>query len=310
MPDASGYPADTSAAPDRGAPEEDAGCEPCESERVLFGGCAGGDLVTPCVDGVFGEPFCLNPDAGLADASTDGAEYDAAADAGYDSGWDAGQFGDSGPDPHSDLYEGTQGLSDADLKDALYEIVKIHTGLGYDAAREVMFSDIDNDDGWVECVYTGKRVETTCIPPSSVMNTEHTWPQSKGASAEPARSDLNHLYPVDSSANSRRSNNDFGWVVDVTWTEGGSKSGTDANGEVVFEPRDQHKGNAARSIFYFSIRYQMPVPRAEEEALKVWNHLDPPDDTEHARNSKIEGYQGTRNPFVDHPEFADRISDF
>jgi endonuclease I len=188
--------------------------------------------------------------------------------------------------------------------------VKDQTTLGYDQARPVIFEDVDNEGGWVECVYTGKRVQTTGVPPSDVMNTEHSWPQSKGASAEPARGDLNHLYPVDSGANSRRSNNDYGWVVNATWTAGGSKSGADAKGNVVFEPRDPHKGNAARSIFYFSIRYRMPVPQDEEEALKVWNHLDPPDEKERARNTKIEGYQHTRNPFVDHPEFVDRIADF
>jgi endonuclease I len=54
----------------------------------------------------------------------------------------------------------------------------------------------------------------------------------------------------------------------------------------------------------------MPIPQDEEEALKVWNHLDPPDEKERVRNGRIEEHQNTRNPFVDHPEFADRIGDF
>ncbi|MFA6890165.1 MAG: endonuclease, partial [Bacilli bacterium] len=41
--------------------------------------------------------------------------------------------------------------------------------------------------------------------------------------------------------------------------------------------------------------------------LLTWNQLDPVDDFERNRNDVIYGYQGNRNPFVDHPEFADMI---
>jgi len=315
---------DAAPSPDVGVPDgsgvpdaavTDGGREPCGADRVQYGACPGGDLVTPCEGGWYGAPYCLVYDGGPVDAAPDtcgaGAEdCGAIPDAGYDGGWDVGPFPDAGPDPYASLYQGTGDLSDQDLKDKLYDLVKGHTALGYDNAREALFSDVDNESGWVECVYTGIRVQTTGIPSSSVMNTEHSWPQSKGADVEPERSDLNHIYPTDSKANSHRGNTDYGWVNTATWTEGGSKFGMGYGGFNVFEPRDVHKGNAARSIFYFSIRYRLPVAQEVEDTLKIWNHLDPPDDREQARNTTAEGYQHTRNPFVDHPEFADRIADF
>ena len=34
----------------------------------------------------------------------------------------------------------------------------------------------------------------------------------------------------------------------------------------------------------------------------MWHFEDPPDKIEEARNSMIEQAQGSRNPFIDHPE--------
>jgi endonuclease I len=43
------------------------------------------------------------------------------------------------------------------------------------------------------------------------------------------------------------------------------------------------------------------------EVLLAWHELDPVDDFEMNRNDLIETYQGNRNPFIDHPEFVDKI---
>ena len=40
--------------------------------------------------------------------------------------------------------------------------------------------------------------------------------------------------------------------------------------------------------------------------LLAWHQADPPDAAEAARNDVIQGFQGNRNPFVDHPEWATR----
>jgi endonuclease I len=66
----------------------------------------------------------------------------------------------------------------------------------------------------------------------------------------------------------------------------------------------------ARAMFYMSVRYWMPLDDDMEEDLRVWNVLDPVDDSERERNERIKAIQGNRNPFIDDPELVDQITDF
>lgn len=220
---------------------------------------------------------------------------------------------------YEDIYQNTTfNLYDEDLKIVLNEYVKNHTSLGYKLARQKMFETIDDLGGdTIECVYTGRKIETKSIPDVNTQhfNTEHTWPQETFDSKEPMRSDLYNLYPTDELANSKRANYPFGHVIsNITWAVGGSKLGENFLGKIVFEPRDQHKGNVARSIFYFIIRYPQNfgnfIDSTQEDVLRLWNKLDPVDEREQRRNDSISFYQGKRNPFIDHPEFVERIWSF
>ncbi len=214
-------------------------------------------------------------------------------------------------------YDGTRNLWGEDLKDALTSIIDGHTSLGYTLARDHMYGSIDNVDGWVECVYTGRTAffNTREGATANGFNCEHTWPQSFSNEDEPMRSDIFHLYPTDETANSKRANLDFGIVVSQTWGVGGSKLGTDSDGQTVFEPRDAHKGNVARTHFYYIIRYDgnynLYVDAAKMEAhFRSWHVSDPVDSAEEQRNEDIFDLQHNRNPFIDHPALVDRISSF
>ena len=114
----------------------------------------------------------------------------------------------------------------------------------------------------MKCVYTDREVPGGKLPNNATMNVEHTWPQSKGATGQ-AKSDLHHLFPTDSKANSTRGSFPFGEVVTVKWTQDGSKFGLDANGNQVFEPPDEHKGNVARALMYFATEYSNNITSAE-----------------------------------------------
>ncbi|MDI6809162.1 MAG: endonuclease [Candidatus Eisenbacteria bacterium] len=213
-------------------------------------------------------------------------------------------------DYSSPYYDSTQGLIDEELKTAIFNLVNGHTDLGYNLARDRMFDTIDNVNGTVECVYIGQVINAVnrTEAQNQGFNTEHTWPQSLGAEGT-AKSDLNHLFPTDAIPNNVRANYPFGKVVNPTWQNGGSKLGTDSYGSVVFEPRDVHKGDVARAMFYFSIRYNNPYSflNQQEAILRTWNKDEPVSQKEANRNNAIQGYQGKRNPFIDHPEFPDRI---
>jgi len=124
---------------------------------------------------------------------------------------------------------------------------------------------------------------------------------------------LHNLFPVSSSANGIRGNIDFGYVDHKTYAPcAESKKGfsKDGGSQKYFEPPDVHKGNVARALFYFSIRYLISINDEEENTLRLWNKLDPVDDTEKEHNERIYEFQKDRNPFVDFPDLVDSISNF
>lgn len=163
-------------------------------------------------------------------------------------------------------------------------------------------------------------------PSSMIINVEHTAAQSwfKGRYyAGVAKADLHHLYPSDSRANSMRGHFAFGEVHRIKnvpkcfddegqsiSTESKLGAGNDKGGELVFEPPTAHKGNVARALFYFSVRYDFPLKPSLEDTLRRWHKLDPVDQTKVERNNAIARIQGNRNPFIDHPEYADQIANF
>ncbi|TDP55399.1 endonuclease I [Bacteriovorax stolpii] len=204
-----------------------------------------------------------------------------------------------------------------------------HRVLGYDGARKVLFGKLhleeSNGKTFIRDVYchktfsSGAGVKPGAIPNSNQINCEHTWPQSKFTGSFPKdmqKSDLHHLFPTDSKANSVRGNYDF---ADISQDNGAlagdceaSKSGSsnDGGSDDLFEPPTEHKGNVARAIFYFSVRYKIKVPAAEERVLRKWNEIDPVDDAEMERNNQIQEAQGNRNPFIDFPNLANYINKF
>lgn len=153
------------------------------------------------------------------------------------------------------------------------------------------------------------------IPNHTVMNCEHTWPQSKfnrRHSRGLQKTDLHHLYPVYSRANSSRGNLPFGEVSqDRNSICQASRRGPAYNtGATSYEPPDEHKGNVARAVFYFAVRYRLDISQGEEEYLRRWHQLDPVDEAELARNQRIYEIQGNRNPFIDDADLISYIKDF
>lgn len=227
-------------------------------------------------------------------------------------------------------YTQAEGQTGSALLSTLNRIIARHTDLGYDRARDVMFSQVDDldDDNVVIGVYSGKLAEGVNDRRTAMdrghMNAEHTWPQSKGAEGA-AKADLHHLFPADADVNSRRSSFPFGEVKSVSWTgpdQGGtgevSLLGANDRGATVFEPRNSEKGNVARALMYFYTCYainQSSKPsldnfNVELPVLLKWHAQDPVDEKERARNDAVYQAQGNRNPYVDHPEYVSAVGAF
>jgi deoxyribonuclease I len=218
----------------------------------------------------------------------------------------------------ADPFTGLEGLKGDSLLSRLNSIIARHKSLGYNEARDQLFNLVDdpNNNNTVECLYTGRVLTNVTNRQSAFkggdgMNTEHTWPQSLGAVGE-AQSDLHHLFATDVKANGRRDSHPFGDVVSVKWQEGGSQLGTNTNGNLVFEPRDNKKGDVARAVLYFYTVYGNRNTtntnnfKQEKQILKQWHAQDPADQLERAREDRVFKLQGNHNPYILHPELVAR----
>lgn len=200
---------------------------------------------------------------------------------------------------------------------------KGHRPLNYHNAREVLFGKIflkkDENGFFIKDIYCEKvfrnSVGPNMIPDPNRLNTEHSWPKkffSKSYPYKTQESDLFHLYPTDTIANSFRGHLEFEEVESTEKIPNCelSKRGMDLQNHFGFEPPNKVKGDLARSLFYFSVRYNMPIPDEEEEILRKWNLDDPVDSEEKLKNDLIMEAQGNRNPFIDHEELEFEIKDF
>ncbi|MBK7886662.1 MAG: endonuclease [Bacteroidetes bacterium] len=217
-------------------------------------------------------------------------------------------------------YNNSQNLAEEILKDTLKAITgRNYFNAGYNTARDAMFMIYDNKkvngqgaaQNTIECVYTGRNAvgyfDRTDCQTNYSFNTEHIFPQNFFNSLEPMRADLFHLYPTDDLANNARGSLPFGTVSNPSWQQGGSKGNNST-----FEPRDAHKGQAARAMLYFVTRYQnySNFMTSQEGILRQWHQQFPPDSIEVKRCNDIATLQLNRNPFVDYPQFAERITSF
>lgn len=202
--------------------------------------------------------------------------------------------------------------------------------LSYKKARKYLFGHLDLEEGpdgyELTSIYCQRRLTNEDfpegsnlgpmkIPKSTILNTEHSWPQSKFSHEFPKsqqKTDLHALFSTLSRVNSSRGNRPFGPVTEepkevceqATMGHNSDPSGT------VFEPADESKGNIARALFYFSIRYKMKIDAHQEKHLRRWHHMDPVDQTEKERHQEVYAIQYSRNPFIDYPHLTEKISNF
>lgn len=170
----------------------------------------------------------------------------------------------------------------------------------------------------VTCVYSGENkiysepFDFTATGYSREHTYCHSWMPTNPAQSLPEYNDYHHLFPTNQDeVNALRSNYPLGKVVTVTQSYLGCKFGQDANGNTVFEPRDEHKGDAARAMMYETVCYttvsgnSWALPVSQNQAiLKQWHFNDLPSNWEISRNDYIDSLQGNRNPFVDSVDFV------
>lgn len=247
----------------------------------------------------------------------------------------ATRIGTAQAEPPVHYYDDAIGKTGAQLKAALKTIIDNHNVLPYTGAGTDTWAALKNLDQDpanilnVILVYSG-----ISVPKSEQYNgttgtwdREHLWPQSYGITAlnsnSRAKTDLFNLRPINVGANSSRGNKYYDYSTPPISSYPGAPGSTyDTNS---WEPRDPDKGSISRSMFYMAVRYDgtdADVPDLELSdtpdddlyrfgklsSLLEWHREFPVESSEKTRNQEIyDDYQNNRNPFVDHPDYAEMV---
>ncbi|MCR9286042.1 endonuclease [Saprospiraceae bacterium] len=209
------------------------------------------------------------------------------------------------------------------LLDKLVDNYKPVLNLTQGMARDTLFGNIDSPNDSMTCVYSGYKIylnpngDPTQTAFDLGLNTEHTFPQSLGATGQ-ARGDMHHLYATRADVNADRGNLPFGEIADNQTDEWYYLDNSQSNIPTqnidlysertsnYFEVPEAHKGNVARSMFYFYTMYKDQADAAnanffesQRTTLCAWHFADRVDQNEWDRNLKISEYQdGKPNPYI------------
>ncbi|MBQ8295695.1 MAG: endonuclease [Clostridia bacterium] len=166
----------------------------------------------------------------------------------------------------------------------------------YGATRDMYkYTDcVSGNYSKISSFYSGKVLSGTWDG-GSTWNREHTWPNSKGLAGND-ENDIMMLRPTSVSENSSRGNTAYGQ----------SSGYYDPNGEGT-----EVRGDCARIFLYVYVRWGNTQyawgKSGVMESMNVllqWMEEDPVDTWEMGRNDAVQKITGTRNVFVDYPEYA------
>lgn len=208
--------------------------------------------------------------------------------------------------------------------------------------EKVMQTDAGTASRTVMDFYTQENMSSTWgSGKTGTWNREHVWCQSlsNGLWGESGGgSDMHHIRPTETALNGTRSSHKYGYANGGTVayfkdTNGSNKYVGGWVGGGTFEPLDKVKGDVARIVMYVYTHYNTAanvygttngsggkfgtlkftnIMSAGNESAAIsilleWNAMDPVDQIEIARNDAVYKIQGNRNPFIDHPEYANDI---
>ncbi|KQS92514.1 endonuclease [Chryseobacterium sp. Leaf394] len=258
-------------------------------------------------------------------------------------------------------YDGTTGLTGYALKTKLHDIISAKNinwhygdlpnyynqtdldkyydhGPGNTTILLDIYSEIPSGPDNYE--YTSANLISTSGAEGLGYNREHAVPQSTFNSNYPMYSDLHFVIPTDARINQLRNNYPYG-IGNSTNHYNFSNTSRMSNSAIpnyaytnrVYEPIAEFRGDIARMLLYFAVRYEDKLPsfntstninpamdrsafdgtaeRAFEPGyitmLLQWHQQDPVSQREIDRNNAVFNLQNNRNPFVDNPQWINAI---
>lgn len=168
-----------------------------------------------------------------------------------------------------------------------------------DTRYQYMYTDCQlGDSSTILSFYSGNPISSTWDS-GKTWNREHVWPASKSLSGRPSNpskgegADIMMLRPTAKTENGSRGNKAYGL-----------SSG-------YYVPEASVRGDCARILLYTYVRWgnttNMWGSSGVIENLDIllqWMEEDPVDTWEMGRNDAVQSITGTRNVFVDYPEYA------
>lgn len=225
------------------------------------------------------------------------------------------------------FYNGTESKTGDALKQVLHDKINNHVDFSYNQAKYLInYSDADPDNPMNVILFYSQISRNASLygTGAGFINREHVWAKSHGnfSGIRPMDGDALNLRPEDGLVNENRSNLDFDNVQPNGINDAIATSCW--YNESAYEPGPLTKGQVARILFYMATRYEGTDGEIDLElvsklnnypeakfgnltTLLEWNKQYPPSAMERQRNERIFRIQQNRNPFVDHPEFADYI---
>ena len=148
------------------------------------------------------------------------------------------------------------------------------------------------------------------------LNCEHIVPKSLFNNDRLGFSDLHHLITAEGATNTFRNNRPYRQFKPNEGIAGPTNliSYIDKGGKVnggFFEPKN-NKALVARATVYFIVCHKQKLPRtvydtAAVKTLIVWSKSELLNSYELHRNESIFKLQGNRNPFIDFPDWVNKV---
>lgn len=219
--------------------------------------------------------------------------------------------GEQVSDYPNDYYDDCLNLTGDELRNELASFNNPRSK-SYDWGR---YEDADEAEGYnnkVICLYSRELFDKSAHVggsySSTTWNREHIFTQTAFPNSD---TDNHNIFACEGYINNIRGSKHFGEVAHTSAnrvTTYGVARDCYTTGSY-FEPCDDAKGEVARAVMYCCIYYDYEITDIFDsvETCLDWHNTYSVTDRDIYRNNAVYENQGNRNPFVDHPEFANYI---
>lgn len=214
------------------------------------------------------------------------------------------------PSVQESFYSTCDGKTGSALKSALAAFNK-PTNTSYDWSRYEAADEAQDSSSSILSIYTRHNIPKNNHCGNYAWdkwNREHIYTQTKFPNS---KTDNHNIFACEGQINGYRGDKEFAELKDKGGTQvvvfGHTTNCYQTSS--LFEPCDEAKGEVARACLYCSVYYGYDLNDIFDsiDTCLKWNAMYTVTPREIYRNNIVQGLQGNRNPFTDHPSYAQAI---